>query len=580
MNINCILLFCALVVSYLFSNQVVAQTTNELGQLYTPPSSTKSSPESERGKVTSPKSQEHSIAQKNRETKKQAAPITRDNQTIISNRGEGAVETTPVPSYPPATAVTQNLHKSIRSKNLELAQMFIDQGADINCQSCWSNGLTALMSAAGEKTGGRRPNPMLEWLINRGAAVNAKDIYGNTALHIASQKGFNGYWSHGADLLYLIDKGADVKLVNNKGLTPLQLFIGGSKYPGKYERENGWPLEQVAYEQQLYQRIVKKFIEYGGNINLKNSLGVTPFYETLKHCEPEGIEFFISVGADKAVVTDGKKTAYEIALETAMSTSSKACNEVVRILGGGRGGGSVPQVSIGTIIRDCDQCPEMVVVPKGTFSMGGAQGQPSHRANELPRHVVTIGKAFAIGKTEITRGQWKRFMGPLLSVEKCGDNCPVMHVSWNEAREFAKKLSTATGKVYRLPSESEWEYACRAGEDHLYCGGNDVQEVAWFSGNHNSSSYSNYPVARRKPNAWGIYDMSGNALEWVEDCWHDDYSGAPMDGSAWVSQSEQCNDHVTRGGSFLAPHPRAAWREKNGSFTGLVDGFRLVREID
>ena len=169
----------------------------------------------------------------------------------------------------------------------------------------------------------------------------------------------------------------------------------------------------------------------------------------------------------------------------------------------------VADMTPGKIFKDCTDCPEMVVVPAGSFDMGS-----NNDTNEKPVHRVTINRAFAIGKTEVTQGQWKAIMGnnPSKFVE-CGDNCPVEQVSWDDAQAFIEKLNTKTGKKYRLPSEAEWEYACRAGGQHEYCGGNNLDSIAWYgalakpAGNSNKTTN---PVAAKQANAFGLYDMSGN----------------------------------------------------------------------
>ncbi len=130
----------------------------------------------------------------------------------------------------------------------------------------------------------------------------------------------------------------------------------------------------------------------------------------------------------------------------------------------------------GYIIKDCPDCPDMVVIPAGSFNMGSDKG-----GDETPAHHVTISKAFAIGKTEVTQGQWKAVMGSNPSnFANCGDDCPVEKVSWDDAKQFIQKLNSKTGKQYRLPSEAEWEYACRAGSQTEYCGGDNVDSVAWY----------------------------------------------------------------------------------------------------
>ncbi|SBT07650.1 conserved exported hypothetical protein [Candidatus Accumulibacter aalborgensis] len=126
----------------------------------------------------------------------------------------------------------------------------------------------------------------------------------------------------------------------------------------------------------------------------------------------------------------------------------------------------------GEVFRDCADCPEMVVIPAGSFDMGGSAG------DESPVHRVSV-RGFAMGRTEVTQGQWRAVMGNNPSYfSNCGADCPVEQVSWNDAQDYVRKLSANTGKTYRLPSEAEWEYACRAGGRHEYCGGDSIESVA------------------------------------------------------------------------------------------------------
>ena len=193
-----------------------------------------------------------------------------------------------------------------------------------------------------------------------------------------------------------------------------------------------------------------------------------------------------------------------------------------------------------------------------------------------PTHRVTL-KSFALGKTEVTQGQWKAIMGNNPSnFTSCGDNCPVEQISWNDAQAFIQKLNAKTGKQYRLPSEAEWEYACRAGGRQAYCGSDDLDSVAWHDGN---SGNRTHPVAEKQANSFGLYDMSGNVWEWVGDSYHADYKGAPTDGSAW--QGDDAN-RVLRGGSWIVS-PRVGheagrnWYEPGSSYYNL--GFRLARML-
>lgn len=231
------------------------------------------------------------------------------------------------------------------------------------------------------------------------------------------------------------------------------------------------------------------------------------------------------------------------------------------------------------IAPDCAGCPEMVAIPAGAFEMGSNDSDSFVDKKFI--HHVTISKPFALGKTEVTQGQWKAVMGslpPELYFKACGDDCPVERVSWNVVQDFIKKLNARTGKTYRLPSEAEWEYACRAGGQHKYCGSDDVGAVAWYNENSDSGPH---PVAGKRPNAWGLYDMSGNVLEWVEDCYHDSYKEAPKDGSAWTGCGSYAG-RMLRGGSWsnYAGGTRAASRYSNSpGFLAGDGGFRLARML-
>ena len=229
----------------------------------------------------------------------------------------------------------------------------------------------------------------------------------------------------------------------------------------------------------------------------------------------------------------------------------------------------------GQVFKDCPECPEMVFIPAGNFDMGSNNGS----MDEKPVHSVKIDKAFALARTEVTQGQWKAVMGNNPSYfSNCGDDCPVEMVSWNDAHDYVRKLSEKTGKKYRLPSEAEWEYACRAGGKYEYCGGDSIDNVAWLE----SNSYKKIsPVGTKIANAWGLYDMSGNVWEWVEDCSGDNYSGALGDGNApsGVCKSET---RVLRGGSWYSkPMKTRATSRNSGDPTAKTHavGFRPAKAI-
>ena len=224
----------------------------------------------------------------------------------------------------------------------------------------------------------------------------------------------------------------------------------------------------------------------------------------------------------------------------------------------------------GQVIKDCADCPEMVAIPGGSFVMG-ADKNP----DEKPPHPVTL-HSFLMGKTEVTQGQWKAVMGSNPSrFSQCGNDCPVEQVAWNDAQEFISKINQKTGLVYRMPSEAEWEYAARAGSITEWSHGNEesrLADFAWFSANSRAKSQL---VAQKRPNAFGLFDMHGNVWEWVEDCWHNNYGSAPIDGSAWATTCSSAA-RVLRGGSWFNDPAflRSAFRLKIPP-VNRSDGFGL-----
>jgi len=236
--------------------------------------------------------------------------------------------------------------------------------------------------------------------------------------------------------------------------------------------------------------------------------------------------------------------------------------------------------NLNKVFKDCVDCPDLVVIPAGSFDM-------RWESNANPGHRVTIAKSFAIGQTEVRREQWFAVMGTQPANRTTFANTPVVEVSWDEIQIFIQKLNAKTGKQYRLPSEAEWEYACRAGGHHEFCGSNIGSAVAWNGSDCmappcNSGDKVN-PVAGITPNAFGLYDMSGNVWEWVEDSYHDEhhkYVGAPIDGSVWQGDGKR---RVIRGGSadggpYAVYANKLGGRDpKNNAYHDV--GFRLVRML-
>ena len=277
------------------------------------------------------------------------------------------------------------------------------------------------------------------------------------------------------------------------------------------------------------------------------------------------------------------------------------------------------------------QSPAMVVIPTGSFLMGTASDDADHNANEQPQHRVDIAQGFAMARSAITVGQFREFVrasgyvpdsvkhgGASVYDERSGAmrddasatwqddyagrraaaDLPVVNVSWNDAKAYADWLSRRTGKIYRLPSEAEFAYALRGGTTTRYWWGDGTPKSKVENltgsrdrspgGRHWSHAFRNYgdgywgpaPVMSFAPNPFGLYDMGGNVTEWTDDCWHDNFIHAPVDGSAWINPG--CSARVLRGGSWGSSpeQARSAWRQgaDAGTRSGRV-GFRVVRDL-
>jgi formylglycine-generating enzyme required for sulfatase activity len=273
------------------------------------------------------------------------------------------------------------------------------------------------------------------------------------------------------------------------------------------------------------------------------------------------------------------------------------------------------------VFRDCPDCPEMVVLPAGTFPMGSSPAEKSWAVNhgataaavsdESPQHSVSL-RSFALGKYDVTRGEYSVFVRE--TGHSAGDGCgragekwnkqtgvswqrpgfsqtlrdPVVCVSWLDAQAYVSRLngkvrrpnSTPGKGTYRLPSEAEWEYAARAATTtRLWWGDEDGSAVdyAWYKENSGSQTH---PVGSKAANPFGLYDMAGNVWQWTQDCYADSYVNAPADGTA-VESGDTCM-RVDRGGSWYYPSwlLRAATRERNPSdYRDLIMGFRVAKSI-
>ena len=273
-------------------------------------------------------------------------------------------------------------------------------------------------------------------------------------------------------------------------------------------------------------------------------------------------------------------------------------------------------LSLGLSFQASAKAPELVDIPAGSYWMGlcknnkiyednkkrayvglpplegacGFEGNDTED-NEEPMHLVKV-KAFQIGKYEVTFGEFKAFIASTGQVDflhkyfmennASGDDAPVVYITLRTINAYIDWLNKTYGGGYRLPSEAEWEYACHAGKRFRYCGSNNLDEVAFYK--NRSKKYDMIsrlaPVGTKKPNDFGLYDMTGNAQEVVADCRNNSYVGAPADGSAW--RTGNCDQFMARGGAVGVPDQglratnRVSW---TNSSHGWARGFRVARDI-
>jgi formylglycine-generating enzyme required for sulfatase activity len=241
--------------------------------------------------------------------------------------------------------------------------------------------------------------------------------------------------------------------------------------------------------------------------------------------------------------------------------------------------------------RECAKdkdCPEMIVIGAGEFMMGSPASEKGHIPNEGPQHKVTIARPFAVSMFDVTFADWDACVSvggcPQVSDSSMGrGKRPVINVLWSDAQKYVAWLSKMTGRTYRLLTEAEWEYVARAGSTTAYFWGDEIGKgnANCRGCGDNLDSQQTSPVGSFSANQFGLYDVAGNVWQWVQDCYHDDYDGAPTDGSAWTSGD--CSQHVVRGGSWLFEtlSVRSASRGKRRTddrYDGL--GFRVARTLN
>jgi formylglycine-generating enzyme required for sulfatase activity len=264
--------------------------------------------------------------------------------------------------------------------------------------------------------------------------------------------------------------------------------------------------------------------------------------------------------------------------------------------------------------KECADCPEMVLLPAGEFTMGSPESEAERFAQEGPQHKVKIGRPFAMGKLKVTRDQFDAFVRE--TNYSVGDSCytieggqvqdragrsfrnpgflqegnhPAVCINWDDARAYVAWLTKKTGKLYRLPSESEWEYAARGGTTTPFWWGASITtdqanydgSTVYAGGNKGDNRQRTVPADNFKPNAWGLYQVHGNAFEWVDDCWNDNYRKAPADDSVMLAGN--CTRHVRRAGAWNYPAAtlRSAYRDSRpGTTRGSNMGLRVARTVN
>jgi len=259
----------------------------------------------------------------------------------------------------------------------------------------------------------------------------------------------------------------------------------------------------------------------------------------------------------------------------------------------------------GTLFKDCDICPEMVVLSVGSFIMGTSKDELGHQPDEGPQHTVTFNRPFAIGVYTVTVEEWEAYVQEIGAPRRSGDTrpgraCtegkpsypygsrqPAVCLTYHDAENYVKWLAEKTGKSYRLPSEAEWEYAARAGSEGPFpfpVNEEGIYRINKYANTYGDTDGFEYtaPVGSFPPNAFGVFEMHGNVYEWTADCWHDNgYVGAPEDGSAWIKNGD-CDFRQIRGSDWVDPpiFSRSGNRnERRLDRFGDWLGFRVARDL-
>ena len=478
----------------------------------------------------------------------------------------------------PAAAVAPDaLHRAAQSGDIAGLQAALSAGVEVDARD--GRGWTALMHAVNKGY-----ILLVEPLLEAGANPDVRAPDGATALFMAAVHG------HTEVIELLSNKGVDVSIKGPKGKTAVD--VARTRYGDvDVARQNGEPsavlallqgetLEGMAYEQARRTGTATAYAEY---------LSTNPRGRHADEARRLRVE---AVERERREAEEERRRAEERERRKAEEKRRKA-EEHERLAQAGKR--LARKWPAGTKLRDCKRCPELVVVPPGSYMMGSPPAEAKRSRDEGPVHRVTL-LPFAVGIHEVTFDEWNACVR--------GGGCgkykpdsegwgrgrrPVIHVSWRDAKEYVTWLSGKTGEPYRLLNESEWEYVARAGTAWPFHTGSTIStEQANYDGNHTYGSgrkgryrKKTVKVGSYPPNDFGLHDVHGNVWEWVEDCWNGSYEGAPEDGSAW--ESGDCSRRVLRGGAWNdSPwYLRSASRSR-GASGGRYDsvGFRVARTLD
>ena len=507
----------------------------------------------------------------------------------------------------PAAAVPPGvLHRAAETGDVAGLQVALSAGAAVDARD--GRGWTALMYAV------NKGYPVLvEPLLAAGANPDVRAPDGATALFMAVVHG------HTEVIEQLMEAGADLSVRGPKGKTAVD--VARTRYgEAAKAKESGEPPAVVA----LLEGRTLADVKDDDAFARAKSAGTVAAYDAYLTSHPEGRhaeearrrkaqkddDAFAKAKVPRTVAAyDAYLTSHPEGRHAEEARRRKA-ELLARVEEGRRLARKHPA---GTKLRDCDECPELVVVPPGSYMMGSPNSEAKRSSDEGPRHRVTLDLPLAVGVYEVTRGEYSRFVSE--TGHAAGNSCrtykggewkersgrhwkkpgfsqtkrhPVVCVNWEDAKAYVRWLSRQTGQTYRLLSESEWEYVARAGTaGPFHTGATISTKQANYDGKHTYGSgrkgryrKKTTPVGKFAANAFGLHDVHGNVREWVEDCWNGSYDGAPLDGSAWVSGN--CRQRVLRGGSWLngPGYLRSAFRYTHTTgYRDFVAGFRVARTL-